>query len=282
MRAGGMPARLPASLSTRSACQGGCTHAAHPTFLHMLQPMHPSPHARFSKTPEWKKIAWRYLDWVCLVIVSVVVGGHARVEKPTELPGQHAGNSGFAGRPGPLPPLLPAKDPTLPAPGLCCSALQPLPARQTLRTRWHTPRRAPSMPASVSPLFQLPPSGINSPFSLLPLPPQLLRPFPPWCPALWPMSVPLARTLPPIALFNLPPHHLVHPSCWPLCVPPPCCPTDCSGSCECICGKLWEPGVDLLHTAGELLLPLCLLRLLSCASSPAPCWHGSRCAAAAR
>jgi hypothetical protein len=22
------------------------------------------------QTPEWKKIAWRYLDWVCLIIVS--------------------------------------------------------------------------------------------------------------------------------------------------------------------------------------------------------------------
>jgi hypothetical protein len=25
------------------------------------------------QTPEWKKIAWRYLDWVCLVIVAAAI-----------------------------------------------------------------------------------------------------------------------------------------------------------------------------------------------------------------
>ena len=23
-----------------------------------------------AETPEWKKVAWRYLDWVCIIIVS--------------------------------------------------------------------------------------------------------------------------------------------------------------------------------------------------------------------
>lgn len=31
------------------------------------------PSARFSQTPEWKNIAWRYLDWVSLVIIAAAI-----------------------------------------------------------------------------------------------------------------------------------------------------------------------------------------------------------------